>query len=152
MTQGYAHEMAELWRRAAESGEEGLDPQQLRESAARSDALGKLAGERWPVNDPSGALALVALCERQRIADIDNPDAMVDLRAYFGRARVAFGAAAIALGPDLEEFQTFIYAPIAFLDLEVATGLQHDWVYQGEIWQNLLSDEPRPYIEFMRSQ
>ena len=33
ITQGYARETADLWRRAAESDDEVLDPEQLRESA-----------------------------------------------------------------------------------------------------------------------
>jgi hypothetical protein len=59
ITQGYARETADLWRRAAESDDEVLDPEQLRESATRSDALGELAAEHWPVSDPFGAIDLL---------------------------------------------------------------------------------------------
>lgn len=150
MTQGYAHEVAEFWRRAADKGDATLDGEQLCASAARSDALGELAARHWPVDDPFGAMDLIALSERQRVVDVDNPDAMIDLRAYFARARVACGAAALALGPELQRYEAF-YAPVAFLDLEFATGLQHDWTFEGEIWRNLLTDEPRPYMEFMQA-
>jgi hypothetical protein len=152
MTQAYANEMAESWRRAAESGGTACDPGQLRESAVRSDALGELAAQHWPVTDPFGASDLIALSESQRAVDIDNPHALIDLHGYYGRARSACGAAALALGPDLQRYAAFIYAPVAFLELEFAAGLQRDWNFQAAIWQNLLSEDPRPYIEFMRSQ
>lgn len=34
--------------------------------------------------------------------------------------------------------------------MHVASGLQHDWVFNAEIWQNLLSADPLPYGAFMR--
>jgi hypothetical protein len=152
MTQGYAHEMADFWRRSASQSQDASEAMGLEESAVRSDALGVLAAQRWPLTDPFGALDRISLYESQRTVDVDNPDAMIDLRSYFGRARVACGAVALALGPDVEPYTGLLYMPVAFLDLEFATGLQSDWVFQLEIWANLLRDEPRPYAEFMQSR
>lgn len=76
---------------------------------------------------------------------------MIDLRSYCGRARVACAAAALALGGEVERYPGLLYPPVTFLDLEFATGLQSDWLFQAEIWQNLLLDDRRPYAEFMRS-
>jgi hypothetical protein len=149
MTQGYAHEMADFWRRAESGSDDPTEAAGLQESAARSDALGVLAGQCWPVNDPFGALDHIALAESHRTVDVDNPDAMIDLRSYFGRARVACGAAALALGADVATYSGLLYMPVAFLDLMFATGLQSDWEFQLEIWANLLRDHRRPYAEFM---
>jgi hypothetical protein len=150
MAQGYAGEMASLWRRAADGGGPDLIPEQLKESARRSDELGTLAAGFWPVEDLHGALDKIALYEKQRVADPNNPDAMIDLNGYYGRVSVAFGAALIAIGADLEEFSHLAYLPVAFLDLQVASGLQHDWVFNAEIWQNLLSADPLSYGTFMQ--
>jgi hypothetical protein len=150
MTQGYAREMASLWRRAADGGAPDVIPEQLKESARRSDELGALAAGVWPVVDPHGALDEIALYEKQRIADPNNPVAMIDLHGYYGRVSVAFGAALIAIGADLEEFSPVACLPVAFLDLQVASGLQHDWVFNAEIWDNLLGADPLPYGAFMQ--
>ena len=37
----------------------------------------RLAARHWPVSDPFGALSRIALYERQRTVDPDNPDAMI---------------------------------------------------------------------------
>lgn len=151
MTQGYAREMAALWRRAADDDGPDVIPEQLREGARRSDDLGALAAGFWPVEDPYGALDKIESYEKQRGADPDNPDAVIDMHGYYGRVSVAFGAALIAVGADLEEFIHLAYLPVAYLDLQVASGLQHDWVFNAEIWQNLLSADPLPYVAFMES-
>lgn len=151
MTQGYAREMASLWRRAADNSDRDAIPEQLQESARRSDKLGALAAGFWPVDDPQGALDKIALYEKQRVVDLDNPNAIIDMHGYYGRVSVAFGAALIATGADLDEFSGLAYLPVAFLDLQVASGLQHDWVFNAEIWQNLLGTDPLPYAAFMRS-
>jgi hypothetical protein len=84
---------------------------------------------------------------------VDNPDLKIDPRAYFARASVAGGAAALALGSEVEQYAGgLLYLPVAFLSLEFAVGLQHDWLFQGDIWRNLLSDDPLPYATFMGSQ
>jgi hypothetical protein len=101
----------------------------LRANAALSDDLGQLAGAYWPVEDPYGALELMAQAERERFVAVDNPDAMIDLRTYFGRARVACGAAALALGSDLEQHRLLLYAPVATLEMQISVGLAHDWGY-----------------------
>ena len=150
MTQGYAREMASLWRRVADGGAPGVIPEQLEESARGSDELGALAARFWPVEDPHGALGQIALYEKQRVAAPDSPDAMIDLHGYYGRVSVAFGAALIAVGADLDALGHLAYLPVAFVDLDVASGLQHDWMFNGEIWQNLLSADPLPYGAFMR--
>ena len=150
MTQGYAREMASFWRRAAAGEAPDVIPEQLEEGARRSDELGALAAGFWPVEDPHGALDKIALYEKQRVADPNNPDAMIDLHGYYGRVSVAFGAALIAIGADLEELSHLAYLPVAFLDVQVASGLQHDWVFNAEIWQNLLTADPLPYGAFMQ--
>ena len=48
--------MAEFWRRAASRSDDATEAESLRESAARSEELGELAGQRWPVSDSFGAL------------------------------------------------------------------------------------------------
>jgi hypothetical protein len=151
MTQGYAREMAALWRRAADDREPDVIPEQLRESARRSDELGDLAARFWPAEDPHGALDYIAHYERQRVADPDNPHAMIHMHGYYGRASVAFGAALIAMGPAVEELGHLAYLPVAYLDLQVASGLQHDWAFNAEIWQNLISEDPLPYLAFVQS-
>lgn len=84
MTQGYAREMAALWRRAADEGGPDVIPEQLTASARRSAELGTLAARFWRAEDPYGALDKIALYEGQRVADPDNPDAMIDMRGYYG--------------------------------------------------------------------
>lgn len=91
MTQGYAREMTSLWRRAADGGGPDVIPEQLKESARRSDELGALATRFWPVEDPHGALDKIALYETQRVPDPNNSDAMIDLHGYYGRVSVASG-------------------------------------------------------------
>lgn len=54
MTQGYAREMADLWRRTARASTTPREAMALQESAARSEALGELAARCWPVGDPFG--------------------------------------------------------------------------------------------------
>jgi hypothetical protein len=151
MTQGYAREMAALWQRAAGSGDPDLVPAQLFESARRSEDLGELAARSWPVRDPYGALDHIAQYEKLRVILPADPTPMIDVDGYYGRAGVAFGAALIAMGAALEEHRDLACLPVAHLDLQVASGLQHDWVFNAKIWQNLLSDQPLPYADFMRS-
>lgn len=151
MTQGYAQEMAELWRRAANRSDDEVETTGLHEAAARSNALGEVTGRLWPVTDPFNALRTIEHFERQRVTDLDNPNAAIDLRAYFGRARVACSAVALALGDELENCAAdFFYLAVSELHLEFAVALQHDWIFQAEIWHNLLSDEPAAYAEFLR--
>jgi hypothetical protein len=148
MTQGYAREMAAFWRRSAVTTDPA-EAEQLLESAARSEKLSELAERFWPVSDPYGALATIARAENDRFVNVDNTDAMIDLRTYFGRARASCCAAAIALGADHERFQTLTYSPVWALDLEFAAGLQADWLFQAKAWANLLTDSPRPYVEIL---
>lgn len=150
MTQGFGHEMARFWRHAADSGAPEIDSDQLRLSAVASMAMAELAEDRWPISDPHGALDVIAEAECTRVMDPDNPNAMIDLRSYFGQARVVCGAAGIALGRRVEEFQSFIFSPLWLLDLEFGLALQHEWVYHLDIWRNLLSHEPLSYLDFMR--
>jgi hypothetical protein len=153
MTQGYAREMAEFWRRAAASSDDEAEAEGLRNGAARSDVLGMLAGRLWPVSDPFGALEHIELCARSRTADVDNPDLKFDLRAYFARAEFACGAAALALGDEVDgDAGGLFYKPVAFFDPEFDAGLQADWLFHAGVWHNLMSDQPVAYAEAIQSQ
>lgn len=152
MTEGYGRETAALWRRAADSGAcDDSDADLLRENARRSEELAELAAGSWPYTDPYGALAFIESCESERAIDLDDADVDLDLRAYYGRARVACGAAALALGPELKKFEDFIAAPILSLDVQVAAGLGSDWNFNASLWSNLLRDDPLPYAQAMQS-
>jgi len=152
MGQGYGREMGAFWRRASDSPEYQTEPWRLQESARRSEALGDLAGRYWPTSDPFGALEQIAKAEANRIFDPDNPDAMIDLRAYAGRARAASEAAALALGDGFEEYGSLLLAPVMDLDLDFASGTQADWTFQAETWANLVSDEPLAFGALMQIQ
>jgi hypothetical protein len=151
MAQGYAAEMGAFWRRAATAPTSYPDEiLRLTDNANRSESLGKLAGEYWPVTDPFNALNSIAEAERHRFFDADNPDAMIDLLSYAGRVRATCEAVTLALGDAFEEYDSLLIAPVMSLDLEFASGLQADWVFQLEHWTNLLSDEPLSYCQFLQ--
>jgi hypothetical protein len=140
MTEGYGHELADAGRRAMDDAD---DPALLQ--ARRSDGLADLAAKHWPVADPGGALEFVANAQASRSVDLDNPDAMVDLRLSFGQARVTCGAVALALGPDMERFSNELFSAAAALRYEFDAGVKADWAFHAASWGNLLLDEPLPY-------
>lgn len=144
MTTGYGREFAGVFRRGVENSSH--DPALVQERARRSDELADLAAKHWPVADPGGALEWVANAQASRGIDLDNPDATVDLRLWFGQARVTCGAVGLALGSDLEALRDELYAAAAALRVEFAMGVKTDWGFHAESWGNLLSDEPLPYL------
>jgi hypothetical protein len=151
MAQGYAAEMAAFWRRAGnDSTVDSGEALQLAKNADRSESLGKIAREYWPVTDPFNALKTIAEAEQHRFFDADNPDAMIDLRAYAGRVRATCEAVALALGDAVDDYNSLLIAPVMSLDLEFAAGLQADWIFQLDHWTNLLSSEPMSYCDFLQ--
>lgn len=143
--QGYARAMAELWRRAAQTGEDEPRAAALLHSAARSEALGSLLADLVPVGDPHELRASISSSEANRFYDPDNPDALVDLRTYAERARVTSEALALLAGADYEEFAAAIIEPVLNFNTAYGAATLADWTLAGEYWANLLAPSPLPY-------
>lgn len=151
MTQRYASEMADFWRRASDDCSDESEAEALRDSARRSDNVSALAAEHWPIGDMFDVLPLVDQVAAHARSVFDPSRAQIDLVAYAGRTHATAGAAALLLGPEFPEFQALVIAPVFALDITMAIALQADWGYELDVWTNLLSDEPLAYAEVVRS-
>lgn len=151
VAQGYATEMAAFWRRAS-STKDARDAATLMWNAERSEALGALAARYWPVDDPLQALSWVAQSEKARFYDPDDPNAAMDLHGVAGRARVMCGAAALGLGSNLDEFDSFVVAPILMLEMQFDLLVNTAWARWLDAWANLMTNEPHAFIEVMRGR
>jgi hypothetical protein len=147
MAQGFARETAALWRRVVTDA--GARAELVR-NAERSEGLGELAGDYWPVRDEFEVLPSMANTAEHRFFKLDNPDAMIDVRATAGRTQAACEAAALALGWRFEEFDSLVIRPVMALNLELGLMILTDWNLELEQWRNLLSDEPVEYAAVMQ--
>lgn len=148
MAQEYAHAMAELWTRAAETDDENRT--RLLESARRAERVSDFAGDCWPVQ-ADDIREQVAKFEGMRHFVPDNPDAMVDLRAYAWRARAMAIAVVFMLGDESDEGGAMLFRVMSF-DMTSGLATLADWNFEGEHLANLLRDEPMPYREIAQLQ
>jgi hypothetical protein len=145
MAQGYARATAEIWRRAREDPEHAEHIEALAANAEKSEALGRLAAQIWPVDERRPALLSLRQTRDHTVTQLDNPNQMIDIRGAVEHTQAACEAAAVALGNDYEKYSRLLLGPVYSLNLELAQGLQTDWVGQMDSWMNLLSGEPVPF-------
>jgi hypothetical protein len=145
MAQGFGRATAANWRRSSQKTEDESDATRLADSAQRSDALAHLAGMHWPVQDRYGVLEELAEAERNRLFELDNPGAMIDVRGASEQVQAACEAVALALGQDFERFGSLLIEPVMTLNLEMVQLLAVTWNRQLRHWTNLLTDNPGPY-------
>jgi len=148
MSQGYAREMGALWRRAVGVSED--ERQKLLEFARRSEALGDLVAQYWPV-DARPVSDRVAWAEERRYFDPDNPHAKVDLRTYSGRARATCAAVVVLVGEEAEEEVGAMLFRVMNFDLTFNTASWADWNFEADHLVNLLRDDPVSYSEVTAS-
>jgi len=152
MAVNYGRAYAELSRRAAEDPEYADRRDSLVATAMNSDALAICVEAAWAVTDDYyGARAQVAEAETGRLYDPDNPDALVDLRAYAMRTRAVIEPVAMCLGERLQEFNG-ILGPLYHLHMAHSVATLSDWNYVGEFWVNLLRAEPIAWHEVIEAQ
>jgi hypothetical protein len=147
MAQSFGRVTAGTWRRAASTVEEASDAYTLIANAERSEALADLAGSYWPVRDRYGVLTEIARAEEHRFFDLDNPDAMFDLRTAAETIRATCEAVGLALGAGFERFSYLLIEPVMAGNLEMDQFLGILWNHQLHGWVNLLRDEPGPYYD-----
>jgi hypothetical protein len=151
MSQGYAWEIAQSWWRSAEAAESVDEERQLRQSAGRAEHLSELVAKLWPV-EAEHVRDRVAAAELERYFDPDSPDAMVDLRAYAGRARVNCIAVSLLVGEEAEEEVAAMRSRVMTFDILFDEGVLADWNFEGEHLANLLGDERLAYGEVVLLQ
>jgi hypothetical protein len=151
MASGYGRATARLWREAADSGEHGANPESLRVSADASDRLAELVERTWPVRGYHVVLERVGGRETRRMFDVDNPDALVNLRDYAYRMRAVADALAVALFDRFDEFEDAISGPVFAFHMKHNLLVLSDWNFATAFWSNLVSPHPVSHGEVMGS-
>lgn len=151
MASGYGRATAMFWREAADSGEHDVDPESLRVRADASDRLAELVERAWPVRGYDVVLERVAGREARRMFDVDNPDALVNLRDYAYRMRAVADALAVALFDRFDEFEDAISGPVFAFHMKHNLLVLSDWNFAAAFWSNLVSPQPISHGEVMGS-
>ena len=150
MTQRYATVMAAMRRTAAAD-----DPDRAAafEATAEGDEwLGSLAARVWPVRGQEAALEFASECARTRLFDSDNPQALIDLRAYAMRTAAVVETLAIAAGRDRAQIEDALVRWSMTLDIEFDAGVLSDWSSAGHYWGNLLRPDRVSFGDLVESQ
>jgi hypothetical protein len=142
MAQGYGRALAATWRSSAPMDEHRDVADQLRESALASDGLAELVAATWPARGYEAVLERVAQADAQRMFEIDNPDAMADLRAYARQTRAIAEALAVAMSARFDEFADAILGPVYQVHPGYMIVQQTRWTAKASSWSNLLRAEP----------
>jgi len=148
MAQRYTHEMAQSWLRSVTQ----LDSKdQLRESAVSAEAVSSIAAACWPV-DAQWIDQQISEGESERFFDPDNPDAMIDLHAYAGRARATAAGVGMLLGDEAHEALDQLIRRVLSLDMLFDLITSERWNLQAVHLVNLRRPTPLSYADVIQNQ
>jgi hypothetical protein len=139
MAQQFGLAMAATWRDAANATEDDEDADRLRSQATLSEGLAGLVNTVWPIEGYETVLTAVG--ESKPIAyDVDNPDALMDLRLYFRRMTGYAAALGVAMCERFDDFERAILTPIWAFSVPYAMATTASWTYELKFWANLLRE------------
>jgi len=142
---GIGTALAALWGSAAQAAKHEDTATELRNRAIASEGLTALVSAAWPVSGYEHALGAVRRADEGRTFDIENPDAMIDLKDYARRARVTAEALAVAMSDRFDDFEDAITGPVWHLNVAASVLGSTQWVHVSALWVNLLRADPLPY-------
>lgn len=145
ITRRYGHVLADMRRRAVPEHPERTGA--YGETAEADEWLAGLVSRAWPVVGHDAALSFARDRHESRSYDIDNPDAMVDLRAHAARVAATVEMLSIATWPAADEIIPVLTPWIYMFDLRFAKALLIDWRHVGNHWANLIQPERRSYAD-----
>jgi hypothetical protein len=146
--QGFARTTADLWFHTAMPRDVN-DPSgsTLLGNAKRAEELAELVAQALPVQDPHGVLPRIAHAAEVRMFDVDNPDALINLRDYAARAKTTSDALALAAGDKYEDFERALIGPVMSLGIAYNAERLVAWALATEQLGNLLRPEPLAWVE-----
>jgi hypothetical protein len=148
MAQRFGHAMAGTWREGADDPEHIASAESLTMTALASDGLARLVGLTWPVQGYEAARTKVA--ETKPDFDVDNPDALVNLRDYHRRSTAIAESLSVAMSERFDDFAWAILLPVMVLNLTYDVATSSSWVYAMNFWTNLLREQSVSHAEVIR--
>lgn len=145
IAQRYGQGMADVHHRAA--NKDPARAEDLRATAEMDLWLSGVVAAEWPLQGHDAALAYAEECAGfSPVEDLDNPEAIVDLRGQACRTGATVEAICIASWPDAETLDP-VFMQWWLGDLEHWAVLASDWTHVAPYWANLLREERRPWAE-----
>jgi hypothetical protein len=133
MAQQFGWVMGATWSDAADAVEDREEADSLLKSALLSIGVAKLVETVWPVHGYEAPLTAVEM-SKPVTYEVDNPDALVDLRLYLRRMIAYASALGVAMWERFDEFEQAILTPIWVFDAGYGTVTSASWTYVAGLW------------------